>query len=43
MAFYRTVMYKLMGFIDRKLEQWARRKYKTLYDINREVRIGAVK
>jgi group II intron reverse transcriptase/maturase len=29
-AFYRTVMYKLMGFIDRKLEQWARRKYKTL-------------
>ena len=29
-AFYRTVMYKLMGFIDPKLEQWARRKYKTL-------------
>jgi group II intron reverse transcriptase/maturase len=29
-AFYRTVMYRLMGFIDRKLEQWARRKYKTL-------------
>jgi RNA-directed DNA polymerase len=25
--FYRTVMYKLLGYIDRKLEQWARRKY----------------
>jgi len=23
-------MYRLLGFIDRKLEQWARRKYKTL-------------
>ena len=29
-SFYRTVMYKILGFIDRKLEQWARRKYKTL-------------
>jgi len=29
-AFYRTVMYKLLGFIDSKLEQWARRKYKNL-------------
>jgi len=28
--FYRTVMYKLLGYIDRKLEQWARRKYKHL-------------
>ncbi len=28
--FYRTVMYKLLGYIDRKLEQWARRKYKNL-------------
>lgn len=28
--FYRTAMYKLLGFIDRKLEQWARRKYKSL-------------
>ncbi|WP_332389472.1 group II intron maturase-specific domain-containing protein, partial [Burkholderia ubonensis] len=29
-AFYRTAMHKLSGYIDRKLEQWARRKYKTL-------------
>jgi RNA-directed DNA polymerase len=29
-AFYRTAMHKLFGYIDRKLEQWARRKYKTL-------------
>jgi hypothetical protein len=29
-GFYRTVMYKLLGYIDRKLEQWARRKYKNL-------------
>jgi group II intron reverse transcriptase/maturase len=29
-AFYRTVMYKLLGYIDKKLEQWARRKYKSL-------------
>lgn len=29
-AFYRTAMHELSGHIDRKLEQWARRKYKTL-------------
>jgi RNA-directed DNA polymerase len=29
-AFYRTATRKLSGYIDRKLEQWARRKYKTL-------------
>jgi len=29
-AFYRTAMHKLFRYIDCKLEQWARRKYKTL-------------
>jgi RNA-directed DNA polymerase len=29
-AFYRTAMYKLFKYLDRKLAQWARRKYKTL-------------
>jgi group II intron reverse transcriptase/maturase len=29
-AFYRTAMRKLFWYIDRRLEQWARRKYKTL-------------
>jgi retron-type reverse transcriptase len=29
-AFYRTAMRKLTGYIDQRLEQWARRKYKTL-------------
>lgn len=29
-AFYRTSMYELFQYIDLKLEQWARRKYKTL-------------
>jgi RNA-directed DNA polymerase len=29
-AFYRTAMQQLFRYIDRKLEQWARRKYKTL-------------
>ena len=29
-AFYRTSMYELFQYIDMKLEQWARRKYKTL-------------
>ncbi|MGH9606197.1 MAG: hypothetical protein ACRD3N_10930 [Terracidiphilus sp.] len=28
--FYRTAMHKLFGYIDNRLEQWARRKYKTL-------------
>ena len=29
-AFYRTAMAKLYRYIDQRLEQWARRKYKTL-------------
>jgi len=29
-AFYRTAMYELFRYVDRKLVQWARRKYKTL-------------
>jgi AAA+ ATPase superfamily predicted ATPase len=29
-AFYPTAMRKLSQYIDQKLEQWARRKYKTL-------------
>lgn len=29
-TFYRTAMHKLLRYIDEKLEQWARRKYKTL-------------
>lgn len=29
-AFYRTAMHKLFQYIDRRLMQWARRKYKTL-------------
>jgi group II intron reverse transcriptase/maturase len=29
-AFYQTVMRKLSLYVDRKLQQWARRKYKTL-------------
>ena len=29
-AFYRTAMHKLYLYIDQRLEQWARRKYKTL-------------
>jgi hypothetical protein len=29
-AFYQTAMHELFRCIDRKLEQWARRKYKTL-------------
>jgi group II intron reverse transcriptase/maturase len=29
-AFYRTAMHKLSRYIDQRLEQWARRKYKTL-------------
>jgi group II intron reverse transcriptase/maturase len=29
-AFYRTAMQKLHRYIDQRLEQWARRKYKTL-------------
>jgi group II intron reverse transcriptase/maturase len=29
-AFYRTAMHKLYGYIDQRLEQWARRKYKML-------------
>jgi group II intron reverse transcriptase/maturase len=29
-AFYRTSMYELFQYIDMKLEQWARRQYKTL-------------
>lgn len=29
-AFYRTAMHKLFQYIDQRLEQWARRKYKTL-------------
>jgi hypothetical protein len=29
-AFYRTAMHKLFRYVDQKLEQWARRKYKTL-------------
>ena len=29
-AFYRTAMHKLYRYIDQRLEQWARRKYKTL-------------
>ena len=29
-AFYQTEMRELFRYIDRKLEQWARRKYKTL-------------
>jgi len=28
--FYQTAMHELLRYIDRKLEQWARRKYKTL-------------
>ncbi|WP_454740493.1 group II intron maturase-specific domain-containing protein [Cupriavidus necator] len=26
-AFYRTAMRKLFSYVDRRLEQWARRKY----------------
>jgi predicted RNase H-like nuclease len=29
-AFYRTAMYAIFQYVDRKLERWARRKYKTL-------------
>lgn len=29
-AFYQTAMYELFGYLDRKLECWARRKYKRL-------------
>jgi hypothetical protein len=29
-AFYRTAMHKISRYIDQRLEQWARRKYKTL-------------
>jgi hypothetical protein len=29
-AFYRTAMHRLYRYIDQRLEQWARRKYKTL-------------
>lgn len=29
-AFYKTAMHELFRYVDRKLEQWARRKYKTL-------------
>ena len=29
-AFYQTAMHRLFGYLDRKLERWARRKYKTL-------------
>ena len=29
-AFHRTAMHKLSRYIDQRLEQWARRKYKTL-------------
>lgn len=29
-AFYRAAMRKFFGYVDRRLEQWARRKYKTL-------------
>jgi len=29
-AFYRTAMHKLFRYIDERLEQWARRRYKTL-------------
>lgn len=29
-TFYRTVMHKLFAYLDRRLAQWARRKYKTL-------------
>jgi Uri superfamily endonuclease len=29
-AFYRTAMHRLNRYIDERLEQWARRKYKTL-------------
>jgi RNA-directed DNA polymerase len=29
-AFYRTEMQKLYQYLDQKLMQWARRKYKTL-------------
>ncbi|MGH8855480.1 MAG: group II intron reverse transcriptase/maturase [Telluria sp.] len=28
-AFYQTAMHRLFHYVDRKLEQWARRKYKT--------------
>ena len=30
-AFYRTAMRELFQYIDERLEQWARRKYKTLF------------
>jgi hypothetical protein len=42
-AFYRTVMYKLNGSIDRKLEQWARRKYKILSGHRQGSRIDSAK
>ncbi|WP_407672501.1 group II intron maturase-specific domain-containing protein [Paraburkholderia gardini] len=29
-AFYRTAMSAIFQYVDRKLERWARRKYKTL-------------
>jgi RNA-directed DNA polymerase len=29
-AFYQTAMHKFFRYVDRTLEQWARRKYKTL-------------
>jgi hypothetical protein len=29
-AFYQTAMHKFFQYVDRRLEQWARRKYKTL-------------
>jgi hypothetical protein len=29
-AFYRTAMQTVSGYIDQRLEKWARRKYKTL-------------
>ncbi|SEJ98350.1 group II intron maturase-specific domain-containing protein [Paraburkholderia diazotrophica] len=29
-AFYRTAMHSLFGYVDQRLQQWARRKYKRL-------------
>jgi hypothetical protein len=40
-AFYRSAMHKLFQYLDQKLMQWARRKYKTLSHNQSAVRAGS--
>jgi RNA-directed DNA polymerase len=37
-AFYRTAMHSLFGYVDQRLEKWARRKYKRLRQVKRRSR-----